>query len=92
MKCQHHFLSFIDDILVVYGCIEKILIFTFMSLFKSLCPRYSEYTAQKMKFPPIFFFSKCEKIGQIWSHLLKKSLMEDLIIYAVIAFWKNKNL
>ena len=28
------------------------------------------------------FFSKCDQI-QIWSHLLKKSLMENFIFYAV---------
>ena len=38
-------------------------------------------TAQKMKFSIKEFFSKCEQICKklrIWSHLLKKSLMEDL--------------
>ena len=32
------------------------------------------------------FFSKCEQIRrklQIWSHLLKKSLMENVIFYVV---------
>ena len=43
-------------------------------------------TAQKMKFPIKGFFSKCGQIRrkmQIWSHLLKKSLMENFIFYAV---------
>ena len=43
-------------------------------------------TAQKMKFFIKDFFSKCEQIRRklrIWSHLLKKSLMENLIFGAV---------
>ena len=37
-------------------------------------------TAQKMKFFIIDFFNKYEQIHfKIWSHLLKKSLMEKII-------------
>ena len=39
-------------------------------------------TAQKMKFTVKDFFSKCDQIRRklrIWSHLLKKSLMENFI-------------
>ena len=39
-------------------------------------------TSQKMKFPINDFFSKCDQIRrklQIWSHLLKKLLMENFI-------------
>ena len=42
----------------------------------------SRYTTQKMKFSIKDFFSKCDQIRrklQIWSHLLKKSLMENFI-------------
>ena len=42
--------------------------------------------AEKMKFSIKDFFSKCDQIRsfqRIWSHLLKKSLMENLIFYAV---------
>ena len=42
--------------------------------------------AQKMKFSIKDFFSKCDQIRrklQIWSHLLKKSLMENFIFRAV---------
>ena len=45
-----------------------------------------KYTAQKMKFFIKDFFSKCDQIRKkvrIWSHLLKKSLMENFF-YAVI--------
>ena len=44
-------------------------------------------TAQKMKFSIKDFFSKCDQIRsflQIWSHLLKKSLMKNFIFCAVI--------
>ena len=47
---------------------------------------YYEVTAQKMKFSIKDFFSKCEKIHRklrIWSHSLKKSLMENFIFCAV---------
>ena len=43
-------------------------------------------TEQKMKFSIKDFFSKCGQIRsilRIWSHLLKKSLMENVIICAV---------
>ena len=44
------------------------------------------YTAQNMKFSIEDFFSKCEQIRsflRIWSHLLKKFLMENFIFFAV---------
>ena len=44
------------------------------------------HTAQKMKFFIKDFFSKCDQIRRklrIWSHLLKKSLMENFIFCAV---------
>ena len=47
-----------------------------------LDPVATSYTAQKMKFPITDFFSKCDQIHSflwIWSHLLKKSLMENFI-------------
>ena len=43
-------------------------------------------TAQKMKFSITDFFSKCDQICsflRIWSHLLKKSLMQNFIFCAV---------
>ena len=46
--------------------------------------------AQKMKFSIKDFFNKCDQICrklQIWSHLLKKSLIENFIFCALsIAF------
>ena len=40
-------------------------------------------TSQKMKFSKDFF-SKCDEILRIWSHLLKKSLMENFIFCALV--------
>ena len=47
---------------------------------------YAKDTAQKMKFSIKDFFSKCDQIHrkmQIWSHLLKESLMKNCIFCAV---------
>ena len=44
------------------------------------------FTTQKLKFSNKDFFSKCQQIRsfiQIWSHLLKKSLMENFSFCAV---------
>ena len=46
-------------------------------------------SAQKMKFSITNFFSKCNQIQrklQIWSHLFKKSLMENFIFCVVLEF------
>ena len=46
----------------------------------------SSNTAQKMKFLIKDFSSKCDQVRKklwIWSHLLKKTLMENFIFYAV---------
>ena len=48
------------------------------------------FTAQKMKFSIKDFFEKCDQIGsfmRIWSHLLKKPLMENFIFCAVIIYF-----
>ena len=45
------------------------------------------YTAQKMTFSSKGFLSKCDQIRsflRIWSHFLKKSLMENFIFCAVL--------
>ena len=45
------------------------------------------FTAQKMKFSSKGFFSKCDQIRsylRIWSHLLKKSIMENFIFCAML--------
>ena len=52
----------------------------------------TENTAQKMKFSIKDFFSKCDQILsflQIWSHLLRKSLMESFILCAVKGHSEN---
>ena len=48
-------------------------------------------TAQKIKFSIKDFFSKCDQVRnflRIWSHLLKKSLMENLIFCVV--YWGKR--
>ena len=48
---------------------------------------HGSFTAQKMKFSIKDFFSKCDQIRRklrIWSHLLKKSLMENFVFCLVI--------
>ena len=58
------------------------------------CPGISHYldyycTAQKMKFSIMDIFDKCDQIRSflgIWSHLLKKSLMENFIFCAVLLY------
>ena len=50
------------------------------------------HTAQKMKFSIKGFLSKCDQISsflRIWSHLLKKSLMETFIFCAVLAIFEK---
>ena len=52
----------------------------------SVMPKSKNITAQKMKLFIKDFFSKCDQICwiiRIWSHLLKKSLMENFIFCAV---------
>ena len=47
-----------------------------------------------LKFSIKDFFSKCDQIRRklrIWSHLLKKFLMEDFIFCAVTHFWAVAN-
>ena len=49
--------------------------------------KLTKYTAQKMKLSIKDFFSKCDQIRRklrIWSHLLKKPLMENFIVCAVM--------
>ena len=46
-------------------------------------------TAQKMKFSVTDFFSKCDQIRsfqQIWSQLLKKSVMENFIFLCSVGY------
>ena len=54
----------------------------------------SHYTAQKMKFSLKDFFSKCDQMRRklrIWSHLLKKSLMENFIFCTEFSRFSQDN-
>ena len=60
--------------------------FSFKFTFSDLPKFYCVSTAQKMKFSITDFFSKCNQIRrklQIWSHLLKKPVMENFIFCVV---------
>ena len=70
----------------------NLLCYYWLSLFDGKQPNIESVTfpssdpAQKMKFSIKDFFSKCDQIRRklrIWSHLLKKSLIENFIFSAV---------
>ena len=55
--------------------------------------KYLGHSTQKMKFFIKDFFGKCDQIcrfRRIWSHLLKKSLMENFILCGVTVELLNK--
>ena len=57
------------------------------SIRQHILPKSRKLTAQKLKFSIKDFFSEYDQIHwrlQIWSHLLKKFLMETFTFYAVI--------
>ena len=64
----------------------------FFSLFSKLYKTAADgcfYTSRKMKFSTQEFSSKCDQIHRklrIWSHLLKKPLMENFIFCAVLIY------
>ena len=52
---------------------------------------YNKFTAQRIKFSIKDLLSKCDQIPsfpRIWSHLLKKSLMENFIFCAAVVVTK----
>ena len=62
----------------------------FMDLEKIFGMIFLESTAQKMKFSIKNFFSKCDQFRRklwIWSHLLRKSIMENFIFCVVEHLW-----
>ena len=64
-----------------------------MSIASSSNRKFENIHCSKMKFPIKVFFSKCHQICsflRIWSHLLKKSLMEHFIFCAVIFPYKDR--
>ena len=59
----------------------------FSSILHSVKYARRRVIAQKMKFSIKDFFSKCDQIDRIlriWSQLLKKSLVENFIFYALV--------
>ena len=64
-----------------------------ITLYNLIIFELSDFTAQKMKFSIKDFFSKCDQIRRklrIWSHLLKKSLMENFIFCEVFHIARKK--
>ena len=73
---------------VIYLCMPEIFLVDKKTHVKvvQLSPLDKTHTAQKMKFSIKDFFSKCDKIRRklrVWSHLLKKSLIENFIFSVV---------
>ena len=61
----------------------KLLLGPSLECQRDFCRFWKSYTAQKTKFSIKDFFTKCDQIRRklwIWSHLLKKSLMENFIL------------
>ena len=79
--------SFIPAIKIVHHCHQNR-----SSLLLKTGKRSSEtFTAQKMKFSIKDFFSRCDQIRgflRIWSHLLKKSSIENILFCAVLCCQK----
>ena len=76
-----NFFSPFDTILVhcLFGVLHAFYKYQEMTYIEVTSCSYIVNTAQKMKFPINDFFS----FMRIWSHLLKKSLMENFIFCAV---------
>ena len=83
--CQHRETRLDSVTLQIYTCSR--IVFMWQRLLIVLISTGID-TEQKLKFSINGFFSKCDQIRRklrIWSHLLKKSLMEDFIFCAVRA-------
>ena len=93
-----HGLKYVKSYIHIYNCNDacpitisfawtRILLLHYLTLTNLVWISFCCYTAQKMKFSIKDFFSTCDQIRKklrIWSHLLKKSLMENFIFCAVL--------
>ena len=73
----------------MYVMVQVLSICTFCMQWRSQVFGRKAFTTQKIKFPIKDFFSKCDQIRRslwIWSHLLKKSLMENFIFCIVFSY------
>ena len=76
--------------IVTLLCLHFLYSFTLSTGVEYLNTTLPTITAQKMKFSITDFFSKCDQIRRclwIWSHLLKKSVMENFIFCVVNVFF-----
>ena len=76
--------------MVFKGTISFVILTNKLSLVQQILPTFGtgncNTTEQKIKFSIKYIFSKCGQIRrklQIWSYLLKKSLMENVIFCEV---------
>ena len=90
-----HFQDNMQEINALQQSCVIYLYFFFLADLNSLGTTFAERTcylffnAQKMKFFIKDFFSKCDQIHRklrIWSHLLKKSSVENFIFCAIFAY------
>ena len=78
--CMIYFSIFFHVILALDEVMDKVISFDILRSF------FNQFTAQKMKFSITDFFSKCDQIRRklrIWSHLPKKSVIENFIFCPV---------
>ena len=66
----------------IFCVVENTILAYFTQCMFLLLKKLFSNTAQKVKFSIKNFFSKCDQILRIWSHVLKNSLTENLIFCA----------
>ena len=80
-------LSFPIPVLVSSRTDDMYFIYRLQNVVLNIPRLLQSYTTEKMKFFIKDFFSKCDQIRRkmgIWSHLLKKSLIENFILCVVL--------
>ena len=78
------FSSFLSSLIITSLLLDQI--YPFLEIGRSINIKFILPTAQKMKFSIKDFCNKCDQIRSflsIWSHLLKKSFMENFIFCSV---------
>ena len=91
---KSNFVCFVEKQLRMFRCMFLFLLLSLATtivlvllILQELVVVHKIHYIKKMKFSIKYFFSKCDQIRrklQIWSHLVKKSLMENFIFCAVM--------